>query len=109
MEGGLARACLFWRNLIYSKNLARTWKGQTFFKKEKTKIPIPFSVSVVCVAPTDDRMSLSPSKQTVFTLWKGPALFPSGDVVGPILPSVTRIIVLISSLSLLCAALSFQL
>lgn len=70
-----------WEYLIYSKNLARMWKGQIFKQEKKpsetsTIYPL-LLVLVVCVAPTDDKMSFPPSKQTVFTLRKEPALFRS--------------------------------
>lgn len=70
-----------WEYLIYSKNLARMWKGQIFKQEKrnpKTSTIYPLLlVLVVCVAPTDDKMAFPPPKQTVFTLRKEPALFPS--------------------------------
>ena len=56
-----------------------------FLKKEKqSQVPFFFTVLVVCMAPTNERMSLSSPKQTVFKLWKD--LLFSQDVVGLILP-----------------------
>ena len=42
------------------------------FLKKKKKIPNPFffGVLAVCMAPTNERRSLSSPKQTVFRPWK---------------------------------------
>lgn len=48
------------------------WKEQIKKRNKFSKISVPANV---CIAIIKDKMSLFSSKQTIFKLWKEPALF----------------------------------